>query len=362
MKLQSRITWIDILESLSIFFVIIYHGRIYQVDIISYSNSISAYFLYFFETILSISVPLFFLINGYLLFKKNFCLKKHLTKIIRLLILTLIWAGLTFWFISTMNHENITFYDLITAIVNWKFGYINHLWFLGALICIYIVFPLLKVTYDYNKKVFIYFTLICVIMTIGNIFINHCKTILNVFIFNNDITEYGINYFNMFNPFRGVKGYTLAYFCLGGILNYSMNYIENFSLIKRNLVSIVGIIFNCFCLFLLGIIYSKASNQMWDIVWNGFGSVFTLFNVIFIVVLSLNYKNHFNIISKISINSLGIYLVHSIIIKLFSSILLNSGLSCNFLISIFFSLFILVVSLITSILIKKIPIIRFLLS
>ena len=147
-----------------------------------------------------------------------------------------------------------------------------------------------------------------------------------------------------------------------GVLNYSINYIEKISLIKRNLVSIVGIIFNCFCLFLLGIIYSKASGQMWDIVWNGFGSVFTLFNVIFIVVLSLNYKNHFNIISKISINSLGLYLIHPIIIKLFSSVLLNSELSCDFLISILFSLFILAASLITSILIKKIPIVSFLLS
>lgn len=80
MENSKRLTYIDLLESIAIFFVLLYHSRLYATDFLS-DSSISNYISYFSTTILSTCVPLFFFANGYLLFSKPFVLKKHIFKI-----------------------------------------------------------------------------------------------------------------------------------------------------------------------------------------------------------------------------------------------------------------------------------------
>lgn len=91
-----------------------------------------------------------------------------------------------------------------------------HLWYMGALVCIYILFPLLKVVFDNSRKVFIYFTVVCAILTFGNELINHFITILlNTAGLYEGIID--VNWFNDFNPFRNIFGYAFVYFCVGGL-------------------------------------------------------------------------------------------------------------------------------------------------
>ncbi len=59
-KLEKRIPHIDLLESIAILFVIMYHSTIYSYDIIENGRRLN-YILYFGRTILSACVPLFFL-------------------------------------------------------------------------------------------------------------------------------------------------------------------------------------------------------------------------------------------------------------------------------------------------------------
>lgn len=71
---QKRYAHIDLLESIAIFFVVIYHSTIYTFDILQ-DNSVVNYLLYFDRTILSTCVPLFFLQMATYCLIKNLILK-----------------------------------------------------------------------------------------------------------------------------------------------------------------------------------------------------------------------------------------------------------------------------------------------
>ena len=257
--------------------------------------------------------------------------------------------------------EPITLNAIVVPILNLSVDYdMNLFWFLGALICIYILFPLLKSCFDTNKKAFIFFTVVCGILTLGFDLINEIVLIASRF---TGTLENGIEVplLTMFNLFRGsyggMYGYSFVYFCTGGLFYSFKDKILNIPSYKRNLISISGIIVCCSCLFIMGVLHSKyVHNKTWDIVWNGYDTIFTFFNVIFIYTLCLNYKKEFKLIKTISINTMGIYLVHNILINLFTPHITDSMKNIGF--NTAFTIIVLLLSLLLSVILKKIPIVK----
>lgn len=237
----------------------------------------------------------------------------------------------------------------------WK---MNYFWFLGALICIYILFPALKALFDSNKKAFIFFTVTCAILTFGYELINELLA------FFGTMSEFGIKYinykfFDMFNPFRGAYGYSFVYFCVGGLIYTYEPKILAIPKTKRNCISTVGIIISCTLLFLVGVFYSKYVNhEIWDVVWNGYDTIFTFGNVIFIYVLSLNYKNEIPLITKISCNTLGIYFIHGLVVSLTRPLARSIEGFYNVPSALTYSFLVLIISLGICLVIKKIPILK----
>ena len=103
----KRLNYIDLIESLAILFVIVYHSPSYSTNILSGGGSTTK-FSYWFNTILSTCVPLFFFINGFLLFGKDFNLKKHCFKILKLIILTGLWGIITLALFMVIRNEYFT--------------------------------------------------------------------------------------------------------------------------------------------------------------------------------------------------------------------------------------------------------------
>ena len=206
---------IDILESIAIILVVFYHSMVYSDDFIS-NTGILYYIRYALRSLLSPCVALFFFCNGYLLLNKPFNLKKHILKTIKLIILTVIWAILRIIILMPIKKEYLSVAEAINVLLECKQGWINSIWFLGALICIYVLFPIIKVTYDSNKRVFFYFIICCSIFTFGNVVINEVATFSINLVLQKNIIIHGLNFFSMFNPFRGIHGYAFVYFCLGG--------------------------------------------------------------------------------------------------------------------------------------------------
>lgn len=354
---KKRLNYIDLIESIAILSVLIYHCTLFSFDFESDSTIIN-YSRYFLQTILSTCVPLFFFINGYLLLNRDFNLKKHISKCIRLVILTFIWSSIIIILTIFIKQEYLSIKEIILKMLYLESGWTNSLWYLGALVSIYVFFPLLKTSFDYNKKAFISFSFVCIILTFGVTFINHSITIIGA-LTPLKISNIGYPIFNMFNPFKGFVAYALAYFCIGGLIYLIQDKIYDIPKLKRNVISSMTILLSCIGLFILGLVYSKyVDTNIWDVVWNGYDSIFTLINTICIYVLALNYKSDYKLISTISKNTLGIYFVHGIIIKLTKTTILSINLFNNVLGNFIYAIIVLFISLGTVLLIKKTHILK----
>lgn len=226
---------------------------------------------------------------------------------------------------------------------------------MGALICIYIFLPLIKHVYDTNQKTFLYFIIITGILTFGNTLICYLKSfVLNFFFHKNVMLQ--TNYFNIFNPFREIYGYTFVYFCLGGLMHTLKDKLKNIK--KINIIAIISLLVSCSLLFITSIYFTKVTNRMYDVGWYGYDTIFTLINVIAIFTLALSFKTNNRIINKISQNSLGIYFIHQILIHLTKSYITKITFLHSFTGNILYAMIIILISLLISLLIKKLPLFK----
>ena len=356
---KKRFDFVDLLKATAIFFVLIYHFSLMNVDFI-HNGEWTSYINYYLKSLLSTCVPLFFFVNGGLLMNKSkLDIKDHTKKIIKIIILTIIWGLITLIALSFIRGEHLSFIEIIGGVFNLKEGWINHLWFFEALIVIYILYPLLFNSFKTNPNIFYYFASAVFIFTFLNNFIGSFAKILSITleIFEDKNLE-SINYFSGFNPFEGIRGYSIGYFILGGIL---FNYQTELRTQKAKLLSIAFLPISMGLLFIYGVKISENHNSIWDIVWNGYDNIFTLINVILIFLISLHYKNRGifgNLVKIIAENSLGIYLIHLIIGAIIRPYFPMSGI----LGTLIFSISILFFSLFIALTIKKIPLLRHLLS
>lgn len=357
MNNRQRIIWIDVIKTIAMFFVILYHGELYSYNIQAEGANWIHYLRYFLRTFLSTCVPLFFFVNGYLLFNKKLKLSKHIVKMVKFVIQTLSWGIITMILLTFIKGENIGFIEILSGAWNLKQGWTNHLWYLFTLVYIHIFFPLLKNVYDNNKKYFTYFIVMCALFTFGNVLLNEAATFGLKVILDKNTSLINYNFFNAYNPFRGMYGYAFVYFCLGGLAVDYVDKIRAVSVKKRTVYAWLGIIFNCLGLFLVGLLYSYSSDT-WDVVWGGYDTIFTLFNVCCIFILCLNIKKSNVIIEMISKNTLGIYLVHMIFIHMTKGRIMEITELCNLPFSMIYATGILAISLSVVLILKKIPVVR----
>lgn len=120
-----------------------YHFNNLPTDILS-NPSFFNYLNYGIEGLASAGVPLFFMVNGALMLNRSYNLRKHVRKIIAICILTVVWGILTLAILIPIKGDSYTAIQFAKALVEWKQFRIFHLWFLQTLVCLYILFPLIK--------------------------------------------------------------------------------------------------------------------------------------------------------------------------------------------------------------------------
>lgn len=351
---------IDLLEFFGMLLVIMYHSPTIPFDIIGAPSAL-AYVNYFLRPILSTCVPLFFFANGFLLINRHFDLKKHIEKTINLIFLTVMWGIITLFLLMCITGQRLSLEELMTGLLEWKQGWINHLWYMGALVCIYFAFPLIKAAFDHEKKIFDFCVIVCLIFGFGNTFLSMAATVLSCFAGGETYVSY--NFFNMFNPLRGLYGHTFAYFCIGcwvgGNQALVQEKVRQWKFINPgNLVLII--VCSSALLGAWGLLGSRLTGRMWDTVWNGYDTVFTAVNVLALHQLSLYYQNTggrvCKLIRAVSGNTLGIYFIHIIIVRFLGSL----GVAAlpfmkYFAVNVIYAFGIMLLSLLITLLLKRIP-------
>jgi surface polysaccharide O-acyltransferase-like enzyme len=357
---KEKLDFIDLLKAIASFFVTIYHFNNIDVDILGTGGTFQ-YFNYYILSLLPISVPIFFLVNGALLLNKTTLdLRRHIIKIIDFVVLAVVWNVGTYLILALLFQEKVHFNGIFNSLLYLRQGWTNHLWFLQALVVIYIFFPLLYSAFKHNHAYLYFFFVIAFILTLGNIMITNIATVVSYFS-NRFPRDMNLNYFGGFNAFQGVYGYSIVYFILGGVL---IRYREHLKSKKLRIVAICIIPVAIMLQWLYAIVVSNREKAVWDVVWNGHDTLFTLMIVLSLFVLLLPYKHRGvpgQIISLIGQNTLGIYFLHIIVAEIIRHFFFNS-LPPDFGSNALFALVVLAISLMITLGLKKIPGVRYLVS
>lgn len=348
-KSYNRIFYLDLMKTLAIVMVVSLHSGLWHTNFIS-NLTFATYFQYFLRLIME-GVPIFLLVNGYLRLSKSFDLKKHLNKILKLFIIYMVWSFILTILLSLINIDSISIRYLIESVLLTDSAkYTGVLWFIRYLILIYFIFPIIKYIYDNNYNLFKYLFIILVIFTFG---FNFLYMIIDLINCKNTISILAsfrvlINSFNI----RIVDNIFLLYFMLGGIVYKEKNKICN----SRTLI--LGIV--CwFFAFAYGVVMSKINNSLYTNNYN-YKEVMLMFTILgfLFIFMKLNIKNKYikNAIISVSDNSMGIYLIHTIIIALLN-LLFPFG-EYGLLVRALTTLMVVILSWLLAIILRKIPLVN----
>ena len=295
---KKKIPSLDLMKFIGILIVVFYHCRLVTGCDILTDRSLDQYFFYGVLTLIGPCVPFFFLVNGYLLFDHKLDMKKHIKKILHFVFLALFWSFVTL---------ALTLWESPWGTLDWKYVikhtilqdsyWYYHMWFMGAMVILYIFFPLLKSAWDHNRKAYYFFV---------------AAVYAWLRYHENYHPEY--NFFSIFNPFHGYDGYVFVYFCLGPIIREHQ---EKFTEFMKPWICIVGIIITTAALYLYGYFMTLSTGAIWQSGDQcGNDVIFSLIRVLCIFGLASRYKGTgklTRLVNYLSANTMGIYFIHYII-------------------------------------------------
>lgn len=326
MKSKERIIWIDFIKILACVMVVALHSISSGVKNGIYKPGLWLYYLGTF------AIPLFLMVTGYLQLKKDSVNFRYiLKKIISVLIIVLVWTVSIFLVKKILHTESKSF---LTETVGSLFqkGSFSHFWYLGSLIMIYIMLPVLQKMY--KSKFFKYYIAIFIVLNI-------VSDVLIIYFYN----KYGFVFKNnIIQTFR--IWIWVLYFLIGGFINKINNKIMLLSEKKLIVLTII-----CIALTLLYEI--KLSNMLYGNMYaeSFYSSPLVIITsiLIFVTISKFRFKNI--AISKISSLTMGVYIIHLLVLSIINRIMPfnnNYFLVLNFLITF-------IVSLLLSFVISKIP-------
>ena len=356
-KGKPRLVFIDLLESMAMFAVIFYHSSFYDFNFLQESRSLF-YIRYYIRAFCLFCIPSFFLVNGFLLLNHPFDLKKHVQKIIRVVILTVIWNIITVILIMLIKQEYLSPVDFLLRLRRRENGWNTHLWYMHELVVVYLLFPLIKIAYDTRRDIFTFFIITMVVFTFGNTLLSFLAT-MAAHLFLGENTVYDINWFLDFNPVRNANGVYYVYFCLGGVI---MDIGERFRPLRKTWVCILGILGSTAGLFATGVTLSYISNTIWTTYGHAYEAVFTVTLVISVFSLCRKFNTENErlkkILAAISVNTMGIYFVHILYIQFFWPYVREMAAMNSVSGTLVYTGFIFILSLGTVLGMKKIPVLK----
>ncbi|WP_295071269.1 acyltransferase [Ruminococcus sp.] len=343
---------LDLMKCIAISFVVCSHSFYADRDIIN-SKSILANVNYCFNGLLSVCVPIFFFVNGYLLFSKSFNLKKHVSKCVKLVVMTVFWCPVLFFLYEWIKDETFEWGRLVSSVLNMD-KELKFFWFMGELFCIYIWFPALKALFDTNIKAFIYFTAISAFFAFGLNFISH---ILEYFYMAFDKEPILVT-FPLLDMFI-TSNYAIVYFCLGGLAYMYKDKITAFPAKKRYMICCIGIVISALVLYSYAYFKSVTlDGHLWNNVSGGYSSIPVLCSTVFWYGLCIDYQKNSKIVVLVSKNTLGIYILHYLPIILSNKLLLSRKYMNNLLLIALHVVLVIAVCLGMIWILKKIPLIK----
>lgn len=285
-----------------------------------------------FDSISRWGVPVFFMITGITFLDKDISIKKMYKKyILRMVIIYLFWS--TLYTLIFMDFNNISLMNIVESIIK---GY-YHLWFIYAIIGLYMIIPFLKKIVE-NKNITEYFLIIWFL--IGSIFytLGEIPQLENLY----TVIQERLSLFFVL----GYSGY-----CVLGYYIYKYNIFYE----KRKFIYILGILGVVITIFVAQV--NKGENTF--IYENMLPSVILMSMAIFTLFRSnkvLNEKHDY--LLTMANYTLGIYLIHPLILRVIKDIGINTTIISPLIMIPIMTVIVFIASIIITIILKKIKIIN----
>ena len=260
------------------------------------------------------AIPLFFMVNGYLQLSREVNYKYSFKKIIKILVVAFFWnfAIIILRYIVEGQLDN-PFSATIRSLI--QKGNFSHFWFLGSLILIYLILPLLCKLFNRTNNLYKYVVAILFLLCI-------LVNILNIYNYNigNKIIKYILS-----QTFR--LWTWLFYFCLGGLIN-KKNIFEKINKKFHFVLSVVLIIITIIYCYVLALkLYGSLSAE------NFYDSLVVILTTIFIftAIKRMKLKKE-RILTEISSLTMGVYIVHTYVLTYTRKVIpLNGSIPLSFL-------------------------------
>jgi surface polysaccharide O-acyltransferase-like enzyme len=297
--MKERKFYIDLVRIIAIYFVIINHSNsvfseFNKLDDITWGTSAIVYF------IAKAGVPLFIMISGTLLLGREEDYKKVLSKIMKTLLILIIWSAVyrMYYSRSFLNFEEIIL--LIRDISNKPLS--THFWYLYMLVGLYMMLPFIQKMVK-GFKVIDY----SIYLTIWLLYTS-LLPFLRIF---KDLTY--TSYFSI-PLFYGFSGYlVLGYFLANIEITKKIIYIARLSLFA-SLVTMLVITYH-FSSIIQKTSYVLDSNLTFPVVILS-ASLFILIKH-HISNININNTIFTNVLIDISKKTFGIYLIHILVLVMF---------------------------------------------
>ncbi|HEU7049619.1 TPA: acyltransferase [Streptococcus pneumoniae] len=276
------------------------------------------------------SIPLFFMVNGYLLLGKREITYSYILQKIKWLLITVSSWTFIVWLFKRDFTENLI-KKIIGSLI--QKGYFFQFWFFGALILIYLCLPILRQFLN-SKRSYLYS--LSLLMTIGLIFE------LSNILLQMPIQTYVIQTFRLWTWF--------FYYLLGGyIAQFTIEEIESRFKNWMKIVSILLLLISPIILFFIAktIYHNLFAEYFYDTL---FVKVSILGIFLTILMLTLNENRRESIVS-LSNQTMGVFIIHTYIMKVWEKVLGFNFVGAYLL----FALFTLSVSFIIVGMLMKIP-------
>ena len=276
------------------------------------------------------SIPLFFMVNGYLLLGKREITYSYILQKVKWILITVSSWSVIIWLFKRDFTVN-TIKKIVGSLI--QKGYFFQFWFFGALIIIYICLPVLKKFLN-SKRIYLY--ILSVLLVVGLIF-----ELTNI-VLQMPIQTYVIQTFRLWTWF--------FYYLLGGfIAQFDKDIIKNrFKRWMKIIVVLLFLISPLILFFLARTTYHNFfAEYFYDLL---FVKVVSLGIFLTIFSLALNQDNNKWIVF-LSNQTMGVFIIHTYIMKLWGKLFGFSFVGAYLL----FAIFTLCVSFIIVGMLMKIP-------
>lgn len=297
--MTSRIIWIDLIKVVAIFSVLLLHTASPIVKHLSKVDPLVWNIGNFYDSMVRMAVPLFFMVTGALLLnQKEESLHTFFSKrFLKVVIPLLGWSLIYILFRKYYLHQDINFLNHFFASFYKKQYY--HLWFLYTLIGLYLFIPIFKIfVQNTSKTIHLYFIILWVF------------TVSIIPIINKFTSIHIPNYLPMMSGHIG--------FLLLGYMLYHLEINKKIFITSFILIIVTTIITTVGTYYL-----SIDANKFQSFFYKNLSLTTIIQSISYFIVLKYIAMKTYTtnttintIITQLSLTSFGIYLIHPIILKI----------------------------------------------